>query len=53
MQKVYLVITEINGYRNFYGDHVFSNRQSAEAAAEAARLTGRWEDVCVIWLWLD
>lgn len=53
MQKVYLVITEINGYRNFYGDYVFTDKQSADAAADAARLTGRWADVRVIWLWLE
>lgn len=44
-KTVYVVMTEVNGYRNIYGHVVYSDPRAAEAAARKARESGSWDYV--------
>ena len=45
--KVYVVMTEVNGYRNLYGHVLFRDLDRAEEAADKARSTRCWDCVYV------
>lgn len=45
--KVYVVMTEVNGYRNLYGHVLFRDLDRAEEAADRARSTRCWDCVYV------
>ena len=45
--KAYVVLTEVNGYRNLYGHVLFRDLDRAEEAADKARSTRCWDCVYV------
>lgn len=47
MQLIYLIITEINGYKNVYGHLVYGCREDAEKAAETVRSFKVYDSVFV------
>ena len=44
---VYIIVTEINGYKNIYGHIVYNKREDAERIAESARKIGNYDFVFV------
>lgn len=53
MQEVWLIMTEINGYRNFFGSFIYTNKLEAENVAETLRERKQWDDVYVVAFWLN
>lgn len=53
MQEVWLVMTEINGYRNFFGSFIYTNRADAEYLAQTLRDRAQWDDVFIVPFWLN
>ena len=45
--NVYIVMTEINGYRNIYGHCIFSTWNDAKKAADIAVSGGKFDDVYI------
>ena len=57
MEQGYIVMTELNGYKNLYMDrgvvYVYQCRSDAEKAKQEADATGRWDYVYILDVLID
>ena len=53
MQEVWLVMTEVNGYRNFFGSFIYTSKGEAENMAQTLRDRQQWDEVYIVPFWLN
>ena len=48
LEEVWMVFTEVNGYRNFYRDSVYAEKAKAEEVKEEVLASGKFDDAYVV-----
>ena len=52
MQEIYIVMTELNGYKNIYGKYAFQNKDNAEDQRLYAEQSGCYDEAYIVTLGL-
>lgn len=53
LREVWMVFTEVNGYRNFYGNMAYTHKEKAERVRDGVIAKGKHDDAYVVGFILD